>query len=98
LTASCGIAPNKFLAKLASDSCKPDGLLVVKPDEVDSFLCPMPVGKLWGVGKGGEEALRRFGIVTVGDLREWPLEWLTERFGKWGAQIFNLARGIDDEP
>ena len=98
LTASVGIAPNKFLAKLASSRSKPDGLLVLTEDQVDSFLEPLAVGDLWGVGEKGSQALARFGIATVKDLRAWPQEWLVERFGKWGAQLYRLARGIDDSP
>ena len=87
LTASVGIAPNKFLAKLASSRSKPDGLLVLTEDQVDSFLEPLAVGDRWGVGEKGEQALARFGIATVKDLRAWPQEWLVERFGKGGAAL-----------
>jgi len=98
LTASCGIAPNKFLAKLASSKSKPDGLLVITVDEAADFLAPLPVRELWGVGERGEQELARYGIATVSDLRAWPAEWLADRFGKWGMLIHDLARGIDDDP
>ena len=98
LTASCGIAPNKFLAKLASSKSKPDGLLVITVDEAADFLAPLPVRELWGVGERGEQELARYGIATVSDLRAWPAEWLADRFGKWGMLIYDLARGIDDDP
>jgi len=98
LTASCGIAPNKFLAKLASSKSKPDGLLVITADEVGDLLAPLPVRELWGVGERGEQELARYGITTVSDLRAWPAQWLAERFGNWGMLIYDLARGIDDDP
>ena len=98
LTASCGIAPNKFLAKLASSKSKPDGLLVITADEAYDFLAPLPVRELWGVGEKGEQALAGYGITTVSDLRAWPVQWLAERFGKWGMLIYDLARGVDDDP
>src|ERR1700758_2755892 len=69
LTASAGVAPNKFLAKLASDWRKPDGIFVIQPDQVDAFLLPLPVGRLPGVGKVTEEELVRLGIKAVGELR-----------------------------
>ncbi len=98
LTASCGIAHNKFLAKLASSRSKPDGLLVITADDASDFLAPLPVRELWGVGEKGEQALARYGITTVSDLRAWPAQWLAERFGKWGVLIYDLARGIDNDP
>src|SRR4029077_8767934 len=69
LTASAGVAPNKFLAKLASDWKKPDGLFVIQPEDVDAFLLPLPVGRLPGVGKVNEDKLAKLGIRTIGDLR-----------------------------
>jgi len=95
LTASAGVAPNKFLAKVASDWRKPDGLFVIQPDEVDSFLFPLPVGRLPGVGKVTEEKLKEFQIQTVGDLRKLDLSVLEGRFGNYGARLYELARGID---
>ena len=82
LTASAGVAPNKFLAKIASDWRKPDGLFVIQPEEVDSFLSPLPVGRLPGVGKVTEEKLKRFEIQTVKDLRKLDLSALEDRFGE----------------
>ena len=98
LAASVGIGPSKYISKLASSRAKPDGLLIVAPEEVDAFLLPMPVSSLWGVGQSGRQSLERYGICTVADLRAWPREWLIQRFGKWGATIFELSRGIDNEP
>ena len=98
LTCSVGVAPNKFLAKLASSKSKPDGLLVITADEASDFLGPLPVRELGGVGERGEQELARYGIATVSDLRAWPAEWLADRFGKWGMLIHDLARGIDDDP
>src|SRR5499433_4174224 len=78
LTASAGVAPNKFLAKLASDWRKPDGLFVIQPEEIDNFLLPLPVGRLPGVGKVTEEKLFKLGIKTVGELRKLDLPSLEE--------------------
>ena len=96
LTASAGVAPNKFLAKIASDWKKPDGLFVIRPDEVDSFLPPLPVGRLPGVGKITEDKLNGSGIKTVGDLRALELAILERRFGRYGVRLYELARGIDN--
>ena len=95
LTASAGVAPNKFLAKIASDWKKPDGLFVIQPEEVDSFLLPLPVGRLPGVGKVTEEKLKRLAVQTVADLRRMDLPALEGRFGRYGARLYELARGID---
>jgi len=95
LTASAGVAPNKFLAKIASDWRKPDGLFVIQPEEVDSFLLPLPVGRLPGVGKVTEERLKRLEVQTVADLRRMDLPTLEDRFGRYGARLYELARGID---
>jgi len=95
LTASAGVAPNKFLAKIASDWRKPDGLFVIQPDEVDTFLFPLPVGRIPGVGKVTEEKLKALDIQTVGDLRKMGLAILEDRFGRYGARLYELARGID---
>jgi DNA polymerase-4 len=96
LTASAGVAPNKFLAKLASDWRKPDGLFVIQPEEVDAFLLPLPVGRLPGVGKVTEEKLAKLGIKTVGELRRLELSALENEFGRYGARLYELARGIDE--
>src|ERR1700744_3705548 len=95
LTASAGVAPKKFLAKIASDWRKPDGLFVIQPEEIDTFLPPLPVGRLPGVGKVTEAHLGELGIRTVGDLRAFELSSLESRFGRHGARLHNLARGID---
>jgi DNA polymerase-4 len=98
LTASAGVAPNKFLAKIASDWRKPDGLFVIQPDEVDPFLRPLPVGRLPGVGKVTEARLEELGIRTVGDLRGLELPALEGPFGRHGLRLYELARGIDNSP
>jgi DNA polymerase-4 len=95
LTASAGVAPNKFLAKIASDWHKPDGLFVIQPEEIDSFLLSLPVSRLPGVGKVTEEKLRNFDIRTVGDLRKLNLSALEVHFGRYGVRLYELARGID---
>jgi len=96
LTASAGVAPNKFLAKLGSDWRKPDGLFVIQPDDIDGFLLPMPVERLPGVGKVTGEKLEKLGVKTVGDLRCVDLPALEDRFGRYGRRLYELARGIDD--
>jgi DNA polymerase IV len=98
LTASAGIAPNKFLAKIASDWRKPDGQFVVPPHRVEQFLTPLPVKRVPGVGKVMEGKLAELGIVTVGDLRALPLEVLQTRFGSFGESLYRRARGIDERP
>jgi DNA polymerase-4 len=98
LTASAGVAPNKFLAKIASDMQKPDGLTVVKPHKVLAFLQDLPVNKVSGIGKRTYEKLLRMGIRTVGNLADISEEELTSRFGKVGRHFFRLARGVDDRP
>ena len=96
LTASAGVAPNKFLAKIASDWRKPDGLFVVRPHQVEAFLTPLPVGCIPGVGKVMLGKLQAIGIQTVGDLRALPREELEQRFGSFGGSLFRRARGIDE--
>ena len=96
LTASAGVAPNKFLAKLASDWRKPDGLFVIQPEDIDSFLLPLPVGRLPGVGKVTEDKLGKLRIQTVGDLRKLELSRLEKHFGRYGLRLHELARGVDD--
>jgi DNA polymerase-4 len=96
LVASVGLAPNKFLAKLASDLQKPDGFVVVDPNEVQAFLDPLPVGRLWGVGKVSGKTFQKLGIATIGQLRRLPLEILESHFGKMGRHLWNLAQGIDN--
>jgi DNA polymerase-4 len=96
LTASAGVAPNKFLAKLASDWRKPDGLFVIQPEEIDAFLLPLPVGRLPGVGKVTGEKLGKLGVQTVKDLRGFDLPLFEQHFGSYGMRLHGLARGIDD--
>jgi DNA polymerase-4 len=96
LTASVGVAPNKFLAKLASDHGKPDGLVVVPPDRVTEFLAPLPVGRLWGVGAKGEKRLHALGVRTIGQLAALPEKVLADYFGKTGRHLWELAHGRDD--
>src|SRR5690349_1206173 len=96
LTASAGVAPNKFLAKIASDWKKPDGLFVIQPEEIDSFLLPLPVNRLPGVGKVTEEKLKQLEVQTVADLRRMDLSTLEGRFGRYGVRLYELARGIDN--
>ena len=99
LTASVGIAPNKFLAKLCSDWRKPDGLFVLRPQEVQDFLRDLPVSKLWGVGKKSEAVLHQHGLYYIRDILPPSLSWLQARLGAaLGTQVYNLARGIDDRP
>lgn len=96
LTASAGIAPNKFLAKVASDWRKPDGQFEVTEETVGDFMKELPVRKIWGVGKRTAEKLNRLGIETCGDLQEWNEFDLHRNFGKFGSELFRLCRGIDD--
>ena len=96
LTASAGLAPNMFLAKLASDLNKPDGLTIVPRHDIQGFLDPLPISRMWGVGKVTLPKLQSLGIRTFGDMRGWPEHELTARFGESGGHFFKLARGIDD--
>jgi DNA polymerase-4 len=96
LTASAGVAPNKFLAKLASDWRKPDGLFVIQPEEVDSFLLPLPVSRLPGVGKVTEKRLEELGMRAVKDLQALDRSTLENAFGRYGLRLYELARGIDN--
>ena len=98
LVASVGVAPNKFLAKVASDLDKPDGLVIVDPHRLQEFLDPLPVGRLWGVGKVTGSALDRLGVLTIGDLRRLGQDTLHSHFGRQGDQFRNLAHGRDERP
>lgn len=98
LTASAGIAPNKFLAKIASDWRKPDGQFVITPKRVEAFLLPLPIGKVPGVGPKMKQKLAALDVHTVGDLRAFEREDLVQRYGRWGRRLYELARGIDDRP
>lgn len=98
LIVSAGVAPNKFLAKIASDWRKPDGLFVITPDQVDDFVLALPVKKLHGVGKVTAAKLERMGIVNCAQLREQSVLALTKAFGSFGERLWSLARGIDQRP
>ncbi len=98
LVASVGVAPNKFLAKIASDLGKPDGFVVVAPDQVQAFLDPLPVGRLWGVGKVTGRVFERLAIRTIGELRTMPVAKMEELFGSSGRHFWELAHGIDARP
>ncbi len=96
LTASVGIATCKVVAKIASDLCKPDGLLEIAPGGEQDFLNPLPVAKLSGVGKKTEQALKHMGVTTISDLASLPLEVIKENFGGFGIVIHSYAKGIDE--
>ena len=96
ITVSAGVAPNKFLAKIASDWKKPNGLFVITPDQVEDFVSGLSVSKLHGVGKVTAEKLSRLGIVDCSQLREWDKLALVREFGSFGERLWSLARGIDD--
>ena len=96
LTASAGVAPNKFLAKIASDWRKPDGLFVIRPHEVEAFLAPLPVSKIPGVGKVMDAKLQTLAIHTCADLRRHDVHELERRFGRYGRRLSELAMGIDN--
>ncbi len=98
LTASAGVAPNKFVAKIASDFRKPDGLFVVRPREVLDFLSPLPVERLPGVGKVMHGKLAELDIATVADLRAFDASALERRFGRYGKRLHELSLGIDERP
>ena len=98
LTASAGVAPNKFLAKIASDWRKPDGLFVIQPKDIETFLPPLPVGRIPGVGKVTEGRLEKLGVRTVGDLLRFEGGDLERSFGRYGLRLYELARGIDEHP
>lgn len=96
LTASAGIAPTKFVAKIASDMEKPDGLTVVPEGRVREFLDPLPVNRMWGVGEVTREALAKLNITTFRDLNRTPIEILEKRFGRYGAKMHRLSMGMDE--
>jgi DNA polymerase IV len=96
LIASAGVAPNKFLAKIASDWRKPGGLFVIKPDEAIAFLTPLAAERLPGVGKVTAKRLKEVGVRTVGDIRNLDLSTLEDQFGRYGMRLHELARGIDN--
>ena len=96
LTISAGVAPSKFVAKIASDIDKPDGLTVVHPDGVRDFLDPLPVEKMWGVGKVTQRLLSRLNIHSFRDLRQTPVKFLEKKFGRHGVKIHLLSMGVDE--
>jgi DNA polymerase IV len=98
LTASAGVAPNKFLAKIASDWRKPNGLFVIQPHEVQGFLLPLPIGRIPGVGQVTETRMKGVGIATVADLYGMDAATLEHHFGRYGRRLYELARGIDHSP
>jgi DNA polymerase-4 len=98
LTASVGVSFNKFLAKLASDMDKPDGMTVIGPGDVERILPPLPIERMWGVGPATAEKLKIQGVRTFGDLSAMTSKELDQRFGKHGSRFYRLSRGIDDRP
>ena len=98
LTASAGVAPNKFLAKIASDINKPNGIKVIRPTEIDAFMKPLPIEKIWGVGKVTAAKLKGKGFHTCGDLQKKTVGELAALFGSWGAELYDFSRGIDSRP
>jgi len=98
LTASAGVSYNKFLAKIASDMDKPDGLYLIRPEQGQEFVNKLPVGKFHGIGPATEAKMKNLGIHTGNDLRQKSLTELTERFGKSGQYYYNIARAIDERP
>jgi len=98
LTASAGIAPNKMLAKIASDWRKPNGQFAITPDQIETFIRDLPVRKIWGVGPKSAEKFEQQGIKTCGDLQKVELAELVRRHGKWGNELYQLCRGLDDRP
>lgn len=98
LTASAGVAGNMFVAKIASDARKPDGLCVVRPDQVMAFIRPLPVIKIPGIGRVTDAQLAKLGLRTVSDVEKQPLEFLEREFGKFGRYLYDIARGIDERP
>lgn len=98
ITISAGVAPNKFLAKIASDWQKPDGLFVIRPEQVDGFLARLPVSKLHGVGKVTAAKMHGLGITTCAQLRALSEDELQERFGRFGQRLYQLSRGLDERP
>ena len=98
LIASAGVSYNKFLAKMASDMDKPDGLYVITPDQGEAFVAALPIGKFHGIGPATEAKMHRLGIKTGADLKDWRAIDLTARFGKSGDYYYHIARGVDLRP
>lgn len=98
ITISAGVAPNKFLAKIASDWNKPDGLCVITPSQVEAFVLQLPVNKIFGVGKVTAAKLKQMGIETCADIRQLTLAQLVNRFGRFGKRLYELSQGVDERP
>jgi len=98
LTASVGVAENKFLAKLASDLNKPDGLTILTPENLEAVLSPLPVGRIWGIGPKAAKKLESMNLKTIGDLRRMSAPWFVDHFGSDGEHFRRLVFGIDDRP
>ena len=98
LTCSVGVAPNKFLAKLASDMRKPNGFTVIRKEEIEDVLRDLPISRMWGVGRVTEKKLNDMGVKTIGELKKIPKSRLKDAFGKQGENLYRLARGIDESP
>jgi DNA polymerase IV len=98
LTSSAGIGPNKLVAKIASEINKPNGQLEVKPDEVPEFMAGLSVRKIWGIGEKTEQKLDQLGVKTCGELQRFSRPQLVDLFGKFGLELYDLCRGIDDRP
>jgi len=98
LTASAGVAPNKMLAKIASDWNKPNGQFEIREDQIDAFMVELPVRRLWGIGPKSAERLAKLGVHTCGDLQRYSRFQLFEEFGKFGPELYDLCRGIDTRP
>lgn len=96
ITCSIGIGQNKLVAKTASDFRKPDGLTAVKPEQTADFLFPLPVRRLYGVGKKTEEILKNLGVETIGDLAKYEVQALQSMFGRWGSELHLLANGVEE--
>ncbi len=96
LTASAGIAPNKMLAKIASDWRKPNGQFAITPEQVDLFVRDLPVRKVWGIGPKTADKLTAQGVLTCGDLQRFTRPEMAQRFGRWGEELYQLCRGIDE--
>ena len=98
LTASAGIGPNKLVAKIASETNKPNGQFEVKPEQVPGFMKDLPVRKIWGIGEKSEKKLEELGVQTCGELQGFSRPKLVDLFGKFGLELYELCRGIDDRP
>ena len=98
LTCSVGIGANKFIAKIASDMNKPDGLTLILPDQTQQFIENLPIHKVPGVGKTRQRQLEDMGIKTLGDIRKYPEKMILKKLGKFGQRLLKLSSGIDDSP